>query len=248
MLDLDGTMYRGKDPIPEAVTFVKSLQSLKIPFVFVTNNSTASPEEVTERLQNMGIPCEAGNVLTSSVAAAAFMSASPVKQSAYVIGESGLKEALLSHGIKEEEDTPGFVAVGLDRQVTYEKLAKASQAVQAGAVFISTNGDAVIPTENGFLPGNGAITSVITIASGKQPMLIGKPEKVMIDQAVQLLGIPRKKIVLVGDNYDTDILAGIRAGIDTIHVDTGVTAADELLQKNIPPTYSIPSLAHWQLL
>lgn len=245
LLDLDGTMYRGGKPFPEAVEFVKKLAVEEIPYLFVTNNSTTSPLDVSKRLQQMGIPCEEENILTSSLAAATYMKDLPFRQTAYLIGEPGLKEAIKMCGIEEVEEHPGFVVVGLDRQFTYNKLAKASQAIRAGAHFLSTNRDEVIPTEQGLMPGNGAITSAVAAASGKSPVFIGKPEKIMIDQAVEKMGLPRSELVLIGDNYDTDILAGIRAGIATIHVDTGVTRAADLHKKEQLPTYCIATLSDW---
>ncbi|RSL30337.1 TIGR01457 family HAD-type hydrolase [Salibacterium salarium] len=247
LIDLDGTMYRGKEPIPEAVTFVKELQSQRIPYLFVTNNSSATPEDVALKLQNMGVPCREDHVLTTSLATAEYLSAQSVKQSAYVIGEDGLKEAVRSAGIVVEEENPGFVVIGIDRSVTYQKLANACIAVRNGAHFVSTNADVALPSEKGFLPGNGAVTSVVTISTGTEPVFIGKPEKIMIEQAVDILGVPSEQTAVIGDNYETDIKAGINAGLDTIHVGTGVTTREALLEKPIQPTYAISSLQDWNI-
>ncbi|MFB4163151.1 TIGR01457 family HAD-type hydrolase [Alteribacillus sp. JSM 102045] len=247
LLDLDGTIYRGEEPIPEAVAFVKKLKDRKIPYLFVTNNSTASPEEVAGRLQNMGVPCEEEHVVTTSMAAASYIAREAINQTAFIIGENGLKQAIHSAGFQDEAENPGFVVVGLDRHVTYDKLAKACLAVRNGARFISTNADVALPTEKGFMPGNGAITAVITVSTGVQPTFIGKPERIMIDEAVNRLGLSHEETVLIGDNYDTDILAGIQAGLDTVHVATGVTTVEELASKSQPATYNVSSLSEWKI-
>ncbi|SFE94735.1 TIGR01457 family HAD-type hydrolase [Alteribacillus iranensis] len=247
LLDLDGTVYKGGKPFPEAVEFVQTLNKLSIPYLFVTNNSTTSPGNVAARLTKLGIPCENSQVLTSSLAAASYIKERSVKQSAYIIGEEGLKEILEKHDIREEEEEPGFVVVGLDRSLTYKKLEKACLAIRAGAHFLSTNQDAVLPTEQGLSPGNGAISAAITTATGKNPVFIGKPESIMIEQAQKKINLEKEEIVLIGDNYDTDILAGIRAGVDTIHVNTGVTTTKEVSDKEIQPTYKISSLSEWLL-
>ncbi|SDH69756.1 TIGR01457 family HAD-type hydrolase [Alteribacillus bidgolensis] len=247
LLDLDGTIYKGKEPIPEAVAFIQKLHDQQIPYLFVTNNSTTSPEKVAVRIRDMGIPCEEKYVLTTSMAAASYITTNPYKQTAYIIGEDGLKEQIRSAGIQEDDEEPGFVVVGLDRQVTYDKLAKACLAVRNGAHFVSTNADNALPTEKGLMPGNGAITSIITVSTGVEPTFIGKPERIMIDQAVNMLGVSPENTVLIGDNYDTDILAGIQAGLDTIHVETGVTSSKEAALKSIPATYSISSLSEWNI-
>ncbi|RSL34134.1 TIGR01457 family HAD-type hydrolase [Salibacterium salarium] len=247
LIDLDGTMYRGTEPIPEAGSFVRKLASKGIPYLFVTNNSSATPADVAKKLQSMDVPCKESHVLTTSLSAATYLSNRPVKQSAYVIGENGLRKAIETAGIVEEQENPGFVVIGMDRSVTYQKLANACLAVRNGAHFVSTNADVALPSERGFLPGNGALTSVISISTGTEPVFIGKPETIMIEQAVEMLGLKPEETVVVGDNYDTDIKAGINAGLDTIHVGTGVTLTEELDEKPIAPTYAISSLCEWDM-
>ncbi|GAA0326711.1 TIGR01457 family HAD-type hydrolase [Bacillus carboniphilus] len=245
LIDLDGTMYKGKEKIKEAVTFIKRLSQAKIPYLFVTNNSTKTPEEVAQVLNGFGIPAESNHVFTTSMATARYITQEKSNPKVYAIGEKGLQEALLSAGCIFSEVDPEIVISGLDRDVTYEKLATATLAVRQGAIFISTNSDIALPTERGFLPGNGALTSVISVSTGVQPTFIGKPEPTMISQALEIIGLSKEDVLLVGDNYNTDILAGIRAGIDTLHVQTGVTSFEELKNYDIQPTYSVKSLDEW---
>ncbi|SDH62348.1 4-nitrophenyl phosphatase [Alteribacillus persepolensis] len=247
LLDLDGTMYRGGKPIPEAVEFVKKLRKNNLPYLFVTNNSSAAPEDVAARLQRMDVPCQEQDILTTSMAAAQYMNTRAQEKTVFVIGESGLVKAVQEAGFTIENTNPEFVIIGLDRQVTYEKLAAACLAVRNGASFISTNADKALPTDKGFMPGNGAVTAVVSVSTGVNPVFIGKPEPIMIQEAVKRLGIKAEEAVLIGDNYDTDILAGIRAGLDTVHVDTGVTSKDDVLIKEKLPTYTLSSLAEWGL-
>jgi 4-nitrophenyl phosphatase len=246
LIDLDGTMYRGSDKIEEAVTFVKQLKERKLPYLFVTNNSTATREQVAKKLNNFDVPCEPDDVITTSTAAASFLSSQYEGKRLYVIGEEGLFTALEEKGFEIEETNPDHVIIGLDRSVNYEKFVLACLAVRNGATFISTNGDIALPTERGFLPGNGSLTSVITTSTGVQPIFIGKPESLIVEMALKQLGIEKHEAIMVGDNYNTDILAGIRAGVDTLLVYTGVTKSEHLKEVEHMPTYQINSLCEWK--
>lgn len=245
LIDLDGTMYRGTEVIKEAVVFVRTLKEKGIPYLFVTNNSSKTPSQVAEKLQKFSIPATKEQVFTTSLATANYIYQLKKDASVYVIGEEGIRTALMEKGFTFGNEHADFVVVGIDRYVTYEKFAVACLAVRNGATFISTNGDNVIPTERGLLPGNGSLTSVITVATEKDPIFIGKPEPIIVEQALDILGTTKEETLMVGDNYRTDILAGIRAGIDTLHVHTGVTSKEDLRMYEIQPTYSIPTLAEW---
>lgn len=247
LIDLDGTMYMGKEKIPSAVQFVKRLKDKGIPYLFVTNNSTATKEMVAERLQNFGVPATPDHILTTSMATAQYIKQKNQHGTVYYIGEEGLKQALNEAGILYEEENPDFVVVGMDRDITYEKLAKACLAVRKGATFISTNPDRSLPTERGFLPGNGSLTSVVTVSTRIDPIFIGKPEAIIVEQALAKISLAKEEVLLVGDNYDTDILAGIHAGVDTLLVYTGVTTKDMLQSVEEKPTYEVKSLQDWTI-
>ena len=135
--------------------------------------------------------------------------------------------------------------MGIDRSINYEKLAIACLAVRNGAMFISTNGDIAIPTERGLLPGNGSLTSVVAVSTQTKPIFIGKPEKIIMEQALEVLGVPKEETLMIGDNYDTDIMAGMNAGIDTLLVHTGVTTKEMLQTYERRPTYVVDSLKEW---
>ncbi len=165
----------------------------------------------------------------------------------YVIGEEGLLTALEEKGFQVTEENADFVVVGIDRDITYEKLAVACLAIRNGAIFISTNADIALPTERGFMPGNGAITTAIAVSTQTNPIYIGKPESIIMEQALKVLGTTKEETIMVGDYYDTDILAGMNAGLDTLLVHTGVTTKELLSKYDRQPTYAIDTLDQWKV-
>ncbi|AVQ34465.1 TIGR01457 family HAD-type hydrolase [Staphylococcus muscae] len=244
LIDLDGTLYRGSQVIEGAVEFINGLNKYEIPHLYVTNNSTKSPEDVVEKLASIGIEARPSEVVTSAMATADYISSEKPNASVYMIGDTGLRSALMSAGLNLKDDIEvDFVVVGLDENINYEKLTKATLAVQRGATFISTNKDPSIPKEQGFLPGNGSLTSVVTVSSKTEPIFIGKPETPIMQKALDLLQLEKSEVAMIGDLYDTDIMSGINIGIDTVHVQTGVTSKEEVLSKDIPPTVSIENLS-----
>lgn len=248
LIDLDGTMYRGTEVIPGAAEFIDRLNAAGLPYLFVTNNSSRTPEQVAAKLVEMGIHTTPENVFTTSQATAQFIHEEKPGASVYVIGEDGILQALADKGLTVVDgEVADYVVTGLDRGITYEKLAKACMAVRNGARFISTNGDIAIPTERGFLPGNGSLTSVVTVSTETQPIFIGKPEPVIMEQAMQVLGTTKAETIMIGDYYDTDIRAGINVGIDTLLVFTGVTQPSFLTRYDVQPTHTRNTLFDWEL-
>lgn len=246
LIDLDGTMYKGTERIDAAGDFVKKLRDKGIPYLFVTNNSSRTPEQVAEKLREFDIPAEKELVFTTSQATANYIYEKNKDATIYVIGEEGIRSALEERQLQFAEENADFVVVGIDRSISYEKLAVACLAVRNGATFISTNGDIAIPTERGLLPGNGSLTSVISVSTQTEPIFIGKPEPIIMEQALKVLGTAKDKTLMVGDYYDTDILAGMNAGLDTLLVHTGVTTKELLVGYDIKPTYAIDSLDQWE--
>ncbi|TXC91197.1 TIGR01457 family HAD-type hydrolase [Metabacillus litoralis] len=245
LIDLDGTMYRGSEQIEAASEFVTYLAKNNLPYLFVTNNSSQTPQQVAEKLNRFQISATKESVFTTSQATANYISEEKENATIYVIGEEGLKQALINNGHQLVDDHPDYVVIGIDREISYEKLSKACIAVRNGATFISTNGDIAIPTEKGLLPGNGALTSVISVSTNTSPIFIGKPERIIVEQALQQLGVAKQDTVMVGDNYATDIMAGINCGLDTLLVHTGVTTREHLVHYPIQPTYTVDSLTDY---
>lgn len=245
LIDLDGTIYRGNEKIPEAVQFVQELYRRELPYLFVTNNSTKKPEQVAAHLQSMDVPAEAADVFTTSMATATYIANKKSEAKVYMIGEEGLQAALETKQLQLVDKDPHFVVIGLDRKLTYEKLAKATLFIREGAIFVATNGDTALPSERGFLPGNGAIVSAVATSTNTKPTFIGKPETIIINQALNVLGTKKEETLMIGDNYATDISAGIRAQLHTLLVYTGVTTKEQLAKYDKKPTYELESLADW---
>src|SRR5574342_96014 len=245
LIDLDGTMYRGSERIEAASDFVKRLIEAEIPYLFVTNNSSRTPAQVAEKLRSFDIPTTEEQVFTTSQATANYIYEQKPDATVYVIGEEGIQTAIEEKGLQFAGEDADFVVSGIDRGITYEKLAVGCLAVRNGATFISTNGDIAIPTERGLLPGNGSLTSVISVSTQTKPIFIGKPESVIMEQALKVLGTTKEETLMVGDNYDTDILAGMNAGMDTLLVHTGVTSVEKLTEYDVQPTHVVHSLTEW---
>ncbi|MHC5250159.1 TIGR01457 family HAD-type hydrolase [Enterococcus sp. LJL90] len=248
LIDLDGTIYLGKQPIPAAKRFVEKLQAAKIPFLFVTNNTTKTPTDVAYRLKNeFAIEVPASTVYTASLATVDFMKADNKGKRVYVIGEGGLKTAIAEAGFIEDKENPDYVVVGLDSQVTYEKFVEATFAIQKGATFIGTNPDKNLPNERGLVPGAGSIIALVETATQTKPVMIGKPNAIIMEKAVEILGLHKEAVLMVGDNYETDIQAGIANGIDTLLVTTGFTPATAVPSLPEAPTYVVASLDEWKI-
>lgn len=246
IIDLDGTIYKGKEPIVAGKHFVEALQEREIPFLFVTNNTTKTPETVAGRLKNeFDIRVPASTVYTASLATVDYMKEDGKGNRVYVIGEGGLETAIQDAGFITDEKRPDYVVVGLDSFATYEKFVTATLAIQRGAVFIGTNPDKNIPTERGLLPGAGALIALLEKSTQTEAVIIGKPKAVIMDKAVEILQLSKEEVLMVGDNYDTDITAGIANGIDSLLVTTGFTSAEEVPALPKQPTYVLSSLDEW---
>lgn len=249
LLDLDGTIYRGEEVIPEAPAFIHQLKEKGIPFLYLTNNSSASPERLAERLTRMGILAEPEEFFTSAMATAQMIKdlekeKDPSRVSIYTIGEEGLHQAFVNEGFNIVASAPAdYVVVGIDRSFTYEKMKQGVQAIYQGARFISTNRDRAIPTEAGLAPGNGALTASLSFATGQAPIYVGKPEATMIRLALASLGCIEEEALLIGDNLETDIAAGASSNVDTLLVYTGFSQERDLAESNIQPTYKAHHLA-----
>lgn len=233
LLDLDGTVYAGNHEIPGASAFIHSCRSVGIRCIFVTNRSNRTPEEVRDQLNSYGIECSADDVVTTSLATARFLKSG----SAFIIGENGLKTALEAQGLVITPDSPDYVVVSIDRQFSYDKLKLACQLLQNGAKFIATNMDPRLKIEGTTVPGTGSIVAAVMTASGLVPVVIGKPERHTMDMALEKCQCQRSEALVIGDNLDTDIAAGINAGIETVLILTGVHTRADIATSPFKPTY-----------
>lgn len=248
LIDLDGTIYKGKEPIPAGKRFISRLQERQIPYLLVTNNTTRTPKMVQEMLASQfAIKTPLSTIYTATMATVDYLKELDKGNTVYVIGEIGLKTAIKEAGYDENTFDPAYVVVGLDSKVTYEQIAVATLAIQKGAIFIGTNPDLNIPTERGLMPGAGSLIAMIEAATRVKPVIIGKPNAIIMNKALEILGTNRSETVMVGDNYLTDIMAGIQNDIPTLLVTTGFTKAEEVPNLQIQPNHVLSSLDHWEI-
>lgn len=241
IIDMDGVLYRGAQPTPGLTSFFATLAERGIQFSLVTNNSGRSREDYVAKLRGMGVEVGVSAVLTSAAAAALYLRQRARPQARiYVVGEEALRSAVFGEADRQyvwDEETPDYVVVGVDWGCTYEKLKKASLAIRRGAEFIATNADATLPTEEGELPGAGALVAALEVASGKKPLVLGKPEPLLFRLALESLGASTEESAVIGDRLSTDIAGGQRLGLTTILVLTGVTGPADLETSAIKPDF-----------
>ncbi|WP_224753425.1 HAD-IIA family hydrolase [Paenibacillus terricola] len=228
LLDLDGTLYHGSVMIPGADRLMQLLIDHNIPFRYVTNNSSLTPDAFAARLRGMGLPATPEDVCTSASAAAEYVASIHPGARVYIIGETGLREAAISAGLEPVENGADIVLQGIDRELTYAKVAGAVDQLLKGAKFVMTNPDLLLPSEHGLMPGAGSIGAMIQAASGQVPIVVGKPSAILMNYALKRLGARADETWVVGDNLATDIGAGKAAGCGTALVLTGLTTADNL--------------------
>lgn len=243
VIDVDGVLWRGKQPLPGVPAFFDFLQTHNIQYMIATNNSAQPPTHVTARLQKMGADVSVDHVLTSAIATAMCLPRlAPNAKRVFVVGGDGLRMALTEAGYQIVDENADAVAVGIDIELTYEKLRRAMVEIQRGAIFIGTNADATYPAAEGSVPGAGAILGAIQIACGVDPIVIGKPERTMFDLAVEKMGVARAATATLGDRLETDIEGGMRAGLKSILVMTGITTPEILAQSSLQPDFVFDDL------
>jgi 4-nitrophenyl phosphatase len=247
LFDLDGVIYLGSTPLPGAQAVFDWLDHSSRPYCLVTNNSTRTPQQYQDRLLAMGIRVPLPTIFTSALATAQYLKKQyPDGAPVYIIGEDGLQEALSEAGFWTEAKRPEVVCVGLDQQLTYQKLQTACLAIRAGARFVGTNPDRTLPTEIGLVPGNGATLAALQACTDVVPEVIGKPSATMINLAIERLGVPKELTVIIGDRLDTDIQAGAAAGITTVLVLTGVHRLRDVPKFPVAPDFVVDDLVQFR--
>ena len=231
LLDLDGVVYVGREPIPHVAHALRTARSDGMRVAFVTNNALRTPAEVAEHLESLGVPAVPDEVVTSSQAAAALLvERLPAGAAVMVTGGRGLLQAVRAAGFCEvasADDEPAAVVQGLDPEITYQRLAEAALAVRRGAFWVATNRDLTLPTPRGLLPGNGALVALVAAATGQTPEVAGKPERALHAESIRRSHASRP--LVVGDRLDTDIEAAVRWQTPSMLVLTGVTSSLHLL-------------------
>lgn len=237
IIDMDGVLWRGKRPMEGLTDFFAFLRRHEIRFVLATNNASRSRMDYVEQLARFGVTVRPEEVLPSCDATAFYLQQiAPAGARVLVVGEQALRAALIEAGFQviDEEDVD-FVVVGLDWDLTYAKLARAARAIWNGARFIGTNPDPVWPGEDGLYPGNGATLAFLERATGVSPIVVGKPEPLMFQIAMQRMGAVPETTAVIGDQLPTDILGGKRAGLFTILVLSGATTPSMLAESPVQP-------------
>lgn len=247
LLDMDGVLVRGRKPIPGAQEFITRLSESGRKFLVLTNNPMFTQGDLQHRLQSEGLDISAENLFTSAMATAQFLHNQRPDGSAFVIGETGLSEALHEVGYVLTSRDPDYVVLGETTFYNFEKISQAIRLVAAGARFIATNPDHVGPSEKGLVPACGAMAALIEKATGVSPYFVGKPNPLMMRSALRYLGAHSEETAMVGDRMDTDIVAGMESGLETILVLSGVTEQSEIDRFPYKPTRVLPSVAEIEL-
>jgi glycerol-1-phosphatase len=238
LLDLDGVLYRGDEPVPGAVETMAALRDAGRRPVFMTNNSWMAPEQVAEKLKRLGIGATAEDVVTSAQATAALLARDGEGTTAYVLGGEGVRTALRDQGIATVDGEPervGFVVVGWDGELTYDRLRTATVLIGRGARLVATNADAFYPAPGGELwPGAGAILAAVETASGRRATVVGKPHRPLFELATERAGT--RNALVVGDRIETDIAGAVAAELDAALVLTGASTAADLVGADAQPS------------
>lgn len=221
---MDGVIYHGNTLLPGVREFVDWMYATNKQFLFLTNSSERAPRELSTKLARMGLEVDESHFYTSALATAAFLKSQCPGESAYVIGEPGLMNAIYEAGLTMNDYNPDYVVFGETRSMSYEKIEKAVKLVQNGAKLIGTNSDLTGPSDAGLImPACRALISPITMTTGVNAYYIGKPNPLIMRHALKTLGVHRAEAAIIGDRMDTDIVAGIESELDTVLVLSGVT-------------------------
>jgi NagD protein len=248
IIDMDGVLVSGQNAIPGAGEFIARLRDGGNAFLVLTNNPIYTAGDLSHRLQNLGIEIRPDRIFTSAVATASFLqSQRGAGGTAFVIGESGLTEAL--HGIDWvlTDQNPEYVILGETHSYNIDQISHAIRLIVDGAHFIATNPDASGPSEKGIEPACGAMAALIEKASGVSPFFVGKPNPLMMRSALNYLGVHSESAIMVGDRMDTDVVGGIGAGMETILVLSGVTRREDVARYSYKPSRIVDSVAVLEL-
>ncbi|WP_326596849.1 HAD-IIA family hydrolase [Streptomyces sp. NBC_01803] len=243
LTDMDGVLIHEGVPVPGADRFLKRLRESGKPFLVLTNNSIYTRRDLRARLTRMGLDVPVENIWTSALATAQFLDIQRPGGTAYVIGEAGLTTALHDVGYVLGDVSPDYVVLGETRTYSFEALTKAIRLINDGARFIATNPDHTGPSAEGALPATGSVAALITKATGREPYFVGKPNPLMMRTGLNMIGAHSETSAMVGDRMDTDVLAGLEAGMETFLVLTGLTAPEDVERFPFRPSSVVDSIA-----
>lgn len=243
LTDMDGVLVHEQRALPGAADFIKTLRDNDRNFLVLTNNPMYTPRDLSARLKLSGIEIPEENIWTSALATAQFVSQTIPRGSAYVIGEAGLTTALHETGYILSDRNPDYVILGETRNYSFEAITTAIRLILDGARFICTNPDNAGPSDQGILPSTGAVAALITNVTGREPYFIGKPNPIMFRTALNRVGGHSANTAMIGDRMDTDVIAGVEAGLHTFLTLTGVTQKDQVEDYPFRPSHVVNSIA-----
>ncbi|MFE6234555.1 HAD-IIA family hydrolase [Cellulosimicrobium sp. NPDC057862] len=243
LTDMDGVLVHEGHAIPGAPEFVRALRDKGRPFLILTNNSIFTARDLRARLATSGIDVPEESIWTSALATAQFLSDQIPNGSAYAVGEAGLTTALYEAGYTLTESDPDYVVLGETRTYSFEAITKAIRLILGGSRFICTNPDTTGPSQEGPLPATGAVAAMITAATGREPYFVGKPNPMMFRSALNRIDAHSEKTAMIGDRMDTDVVAGIEAGLYTYLVMTGSTKMSDVDRFPFRPSKVVDSVA-----
>ena len=242
-MDMDGVLVREDHAVPGADRFLARLAELRLPFLVLTNNSIYTRRDLSARLAQSGLEVPEQAIWTSALATADFLDSQRPGGTAFAIGEAGLTTALHDAGYTLSERSPDYVVLGETRTYSFERIAQAIRLISSGARFIATNPDPTGPTPDGPLPATGSVAALISRATGVDPYFVGKPNPLMMRSALNAIDAHSETTAMVGDRMDTDIVAGLEAGMHTILVLTGSTRREEAERFPYRPSRIVDSVA-----
>lgn len=243
LTDMDGVLVHENHPVPGAAELLRQWRDEGKPYLVLTNNSIFTPRDLSARLRASGLHVPEEAIWTSALATADFLRSQKAGGSAFVIGEAGITTALHEAGFIMTETDPDYVVIGETRNYSFEAITKAIRLIGGGSRFIVTNPDATGPSADGPLPATGAVAALITKATGREPYVVGKPNPMMFRSAMNKIGAHSENTGMIGDRMDTDIVAGIEAGLHTILVLTGISDLAEIDRYPFRPDEVLNSVA-----
>lgn len=247
LIDMDGVLVHGESVIAGATEFIRRLHDNGNKFLILTNNSRYTPVDLQHRLQRIGFEVGKDHIFTSAMATASFIKSQKAEGSAFVLGGTGLYQAMNEAGYSLTDYNPDYVVLGETDSYSYDKIIQAVQLIGSGVPFIATNPDASGPTDHGLVPACGAVAALLQKATNFAPYFIGKPNPLIMRLALRFLDEHSTNAVMVGDNMETDIRVGLESGLETILVLSGVTRAETITRYPYRPNHVLESVADIEL-
>jgi 4-nitrophenyl phosphatase len=243
VIDMDGVLWHGETPLPGLHDFFAVLHHKGMDYILATNNPSKTPQGFASKAQKLGVRVKPEQVITSGVATAHYLGTKYTPGTkVFVIGDAPLKDLIQAAGYELSTRDVAAVVVAMERDLTYQTLKLGTLLIRAGAEFIGTNPDPFYPSEEGILPGSGTMIAALKASTDQTPTIVGKPEPWMFSVALQRMRLQPSQVASVGDRLDTDIAGGVRTGLKTMLVLSGVTSADDLEISDLKPTWVVKDL------